>query len=192
MQRNTMIQNHKYIKYENKILRYLLTKFCRFQDAGALKKMINTVRNELETALKSTKNDRLRPRKRDVPLSSEIATMEYPEEPDDEDVLRIQKQQKRTDDDADSDTSSLSEEEDSFRILYNTVKTYKLGTQSLIDPFMKLPKRRFHQDYYEEIKKPIAMSLIKNQIKVNQTIHSIHISSVICNCRKDSIQIWQN
>ena len=128
--------------------------------------MINAVRNELESALKSTKNDRLRARKRDVPLSSEIATMDYPEEPDDEDVVRMQKLQKRTDDDADSDTSSLSEEEDSFRILYNAVKTYKLGAQSLIDPFMKLPKRRFHQDYYEEIKKPIAMSSIKNQIKV--------------------------
>ena len=31
---------------------------------------------------------------------------------------------------------------------------------------MKLPKRRFHQDYYEEIKRPIAMSVIKNHIKV--------------------------
>ena len=146
--------------------------FRLFQDAGALKKMITTVRNELESALKSTKNDRLRPRKRDVLLSLEIATMDYPEEPDDEDVIQIRKQQKRTDDDGDSDTSSLSEEEDSFRILYNAVKTYKLGTQSLIDPFMKLPKKRFHQDYYEEIKRPIAMSSIKNQIKVIQRIHS--------------------
>jgi hypothetical protein len=143
--------------------------------------MITTVRNELESALKSTKNDRLRPRKRDVLLSSEIATMDYPEEPDDEDVIRIQKQQKRTDEEGDSDTSSLSEEEDSFRILYNAVKTYKLGAQSLIDPFMKLPKKRFHQDYYEEIKRPIAMSSIKNQIKVNlkQFIYSDEIFSIV-------------
>jgi hypothetical protein len=91
--------------------------------------------------------------------------MDYPEEPDDEDVVRIQ--QKRNDEEGDSDTSSLGEEEDSFRILYNTIKTYKLGTQSLIDPFMKLPKKRFHQDYYEEIKQPISMSSIKNHIKVN-------------------------
>jgi len=149
--------------------------------------MITTVRNELESALKSTKNDRLRPRKRDILLSSEIATMDYPEEPDDEDVIRIQKQQKRTDEEADSDTSSLSEEEDSFRILYNAVKTYKLGAQSLIDPFMKLPKKRFHQDYYEEIKRPIAMSSIKNQIKVNQTIHLFR--SDFFYCRKDNILI---
>jgi len=142
----------------------------------ALKKLITTVRNELETALKTTKNDRLRPRKRDVLLSSEIANMDYPEEPDDEDVVRIQQQQKRNDDEGDSDTSSLGdEEENSFRILYNAVKTYKLGAQSLIDPFMKLPKKRFHQDYYEEIKRPIAMSLIKNHIKVNRKNDSIII-----------------
>ena len=131
-----------------------------------MKKLIATVRNELESAMKSPKTDRLKPGKNDLPLSSQIAAMAYPEEPDDEDVIRIQKQHKRTDDDGDSDTSSLGGEEDSLRILYNAVKTYKLGAQSLIETFMKLPKRRFHQDYYQEIKRPIAMSSIKNQIKV--------------------------
>ncbi|CAF3490377.1 unnamed protein product [Rotaria sp. Silwood1] len=136
-----------------------------YKDACALRKLITTVRHELELALK-TKNDRLRLRKRDVLLSSEIANIDYPEEPDDEDVIRIQQdRQQQNDDGIDSDTSSLGEEEDSFRILYNAVKTYKLGAQSLIDPFMKLPNKRFHQDYYEEIKKPIAMSLIKKYIK---------------------------
>jgi GGDEF domain-containing protein len=98
--------------------------------------------------------------------------MDYPEEPDDEDVIHIQQQQQQqaNDDGADSDTSSLGEEEDSFRILYNAVKTYKLGAQSLIDPFMKLPNRRFHQEYYEEIQRPIAMSSIKNHIKVTASL----------------------
>ena len=128
--------------------------------------MIATVRSELESASKSSKNDRLRVHKREVPLSAEVANAEYPEEPDDEDVIRIQNEKKRNDDDVDSDTSSLDDDEDSFRILYNTVKRYKLGAQNLIDPFMKLPKKRFHQDYYEEIKKPISMSSIKNSIKV--------------------------
>lgn len=90
--------------------------------------------------------------------------MEYPEEPDDADVARLQK----NDDGADSDTSSLGGEEDSLRILYNAVKTYKLGAQNLIDPFMKLPNKRFHQDYYEQIKRPIAMPSIKKQIKVRR------------------------
>lgn len=132
-----------------------------------MKKLITTVRNDLDSAMKSPKTERLKAGKRDVLLSKQVAMMDYPEEPDDEDVIRIQKQKKRTDDEGDSDTSSLEEEDDSFRILYNAVKTYKLGAQSLIDPFMKLPKRRFHQDYYEEIKRPIAMSSIKNQIKVS-------------------------
>jgi len=85
--------------------------------------------------------------------------MEYPEEPDDEDIIQQQN------DDVDSETSSLGDEDDSYRILYNSLRNYKLGAQSLIDPFMKLPNKRFHQDYYEEIKRPIAMSLIKNYIK---------------------------
>lgn len=96
--------------------------------------------------------------------------MDYPEEPDDDEVNKIKQNQQQNDDGADSDTSSLGEE-DSFRILYNAVKTYKLGAQNLIDPFMKLPKRRFHQDYYEEIKKPIAMSIIKKRIKVKEQEH---------------------
>ncbi|CAF1503811.1 unnamed protein product, partial [Adineta ricciae] len=111
-----------------------------YKDACALKKIITNVRNELDSALKSS-NDRLRLRKRDVLLSSEVANTEYPEEPDDEEILPSQT------DDADSETSSLGDEDDLYRILYNAVRYYKLGAQSLIDPFMKLPNRRFHQDY---------------------------------------------
>ncbi|CAF3824420.1 unnamed protein product [Adineta steineri] len=165
------IQNNQYLTLddmENDLLlmisnakKYNDPKSQIYKDAGALRKMIINVRNELDSALKSTKNDRLRTRKRDVVLSSEIANTDYPEEPNDEDIIPI----KSNDDAADSDTSSLGEEEDLFRILYNAVQTYKLGAQSLIDPFMKLPKKRFHQDYYEEIKQPISMSSIKNHIK---------------------------
>lgn len=129
------------------------------KDACALKKLITNVRNELDSALKGS-NDRLRIRKRDALLSSEVANMDYPEEPDDEDIVRP------ANDDADSETSSLGDEDDSYRNLYNAIRYYKLGAQSLIDPFMKLPNKRFHQDYYEEIKRPIAMSVIKNHIKV--------------------------
>ncbi|CAF1481874.1 unnamed protein product, partial [Rotaria sordida] len=129
-----------------------------YKDTCALKKIITSVKNELDIALK-TPNDRLRLSKRDVLLSSEVANMEYPEEPDDEEIIQ------QTNDDADSETSSLGDEEDSYRILYNSIRNYKLGAQSLIDPFMKLPNKRFHHDYYEEIKRPIAMSLIKNHIK---------------------------
>ncbi|UJR20847.1 hypothetical protein I4U23_023957 [Adineta vaga] len=135
-----------------------------YKDACALKKIITNVRNELESALKSP-NDRLRLRKRDVLLSSEVANMEYPEEPDDEEIIPAQT------DDADSETSSLGDEDDLYRILYNAIRYYKLGAQSLIDPFMKLPNRRFHQDYYEEIQRPIAMSVIKNHIKKGKYTH---------------------
>ncbi|CAF1429645.1 unnamed protein product, partial [Rotaria sordida] len=139
-------------------IKYNYPKSQMYKDTCALKKIITSVKNELDTALK-TPNDRLRLSKRDVLLSSEVANMEYPEEPDDEEIIQ------QTNDDADSETSSLGDEEDSYRILYNSIRNYKLGAQSLIDPFMKLPNKRFHHDYYEEIKRPIAMSLIKNHIK---------------------------
>ncbi|CAF0886930.1 unnamed protein product, partial [Didymodactylos carnosus] len=102
------------------------------------------------------------PRTRDQLLSAEVHQLEYPP---DEDVIITY-----TNEDVDSEGSSLGDDEDSFRLLYNAVKSYKLGAQSLIDPFMKLPNRRFYPDYYEEIKRPIAMSLIKNQIKKNRYI----------------------
>ena len=95
-----------------------------FKDACALKKMITNVRNELDTARK-TPNDRLRLRQRDVLLSSEVANMDYPEEPDDEEMIAQQN------DDADSETSSLGDEDDSYRSLYNMIRNYKLGAQSL-------------------------------------------------------------
>ncbi|CAF3919770.1 unnamed protein product [Adineta steineri] len=162
------IQNNEYVTLddmENDLLlmisnarKYNDPKSQIYKDACALKKIITNVRNELDTALKSS-NDKLRLRKRDVLLSSEVANMDYPEEPDDEEI------QSQQNDDADSETSSLGDEDDSYRILYNAIRYYKLGAQSLIDPFIKLPKKRFHQDYYEEIQRPIAMSLIKNHIK---------------------------
>lgn len=118
----------------------------------------------------------IRLQKRDVPVSSEVANLDYPEEPNDDDVLRVQEERRRKqqiDDGAESDTSSFNSEDDSFRILYNSIKTYQLGTQSLIDPFMKLPNRRAHQDYYEEIQRPIAMSQIKKNIKVIQLLNTM-------------------
>ncbi|CAF1584371.1 unnamed protein product, partial [Didymodactylos carnosus] len=107
-----------------------------YKDACSLKKTIINVRNELDTARKTSKssNDRLRPRERDELLSAEVHQLEYPL---DEDVVITY-----SNDDVDSEGSSLGEDEDSFRLLYNAVKSYKLGVQSLIDPFMKLPNKR--------------------------------------------------
>ena len=123
--------------------------------------------------------------------------MEYPEEPEDDEIIQP------ANDDADSETSSLADEDDSYRILYNAVKNYKLGAQSLVDPFMKLPNRRFHQDYYEEIKRPIAMSLIKNHIQVNfSPVVSLEEKKVFLLClerqihpsgrsrRRPAIDVW--
>jgi protein polybromo-1 len=52
--------------------------------------------------------------------------------------------------------------------LYDYAKDYKNGAQTLIDPFMKLPSKRIYPDYYDEIKKPIAMNTIKRSLSKRQ------------------------
>ena len=65
------------------------------------------------------------------------------------------------DDDADPD--------DPFWQLFLTAKNLSVPANPnyhLIEPFRRLPNRRWHADYYNEIKHPISMSQIRNKIKV--------------------------
>lgn len=48
--------------------------------------------------------------------------------------------------------------------LFDYIKDLKHSNQSLIDPFLKLPSKRLYPDYYEEIKNPIAMNIIKKRL----------------------------
>lgn len=48
--------------------------------------------------------------------------------------------------------------------LFDYLKDFRHGNQTIIDPFVKLPSKRAYPDYYEEIKKPIAFSIIKTNI----------------------------
>jgi protein polybromo-1 len=48
--------------------------------------------------------------------------------------------------------------------LFDFLKDYRHGSQTIIDPFVKLPSKRAYPDYYEEIKNPIALSIIKTKL----------------------------
>lgn len=48
--------------------------------------------------------------------------------------------------------------------LFDYLKDFKHGNQTIIDPFVKLPSKRAYPDYYEEIKQPIALSIIKTKL----------------------------
>jgi len=44
------------------------------------------------------------------------------------------------------------------------------SNQTLIDPFVKLPSKRTYPDYYQEIKNPISLNIIKS--KLNKRLYS--------------------
>ena len=48
--------------------------------------------------------------------------------------------------------------------LFDYLKDLRHANQTIIDPFVKLPSKRAYPDYYEEIKKPIALSIIKTKL----------------------------
>ena len=56
--------------------------------------------------------------------------------------------------------------------LLNQVKDYRtpgddqLGVVSVVEPFMKLPSKRVYPDYYEEIKRPLALACIQRKLRL--------------------------
>ncbi len=54
--------------------------------------------------------------------------------------------------------------------LFDHIKDYQHKGFNIIDPFVKLPSKRLYPDYYQEIKKPIALNTIK--FKLNKRMYS--------------------
>lgn len=48
--------------------------------------------------------------------------------------------------------------------LFDFIKEFKYQGESIIGPFLQLPPKRTYPDYYEEIKSPIAINLIKKKL----------------------------
>ena len=67
--------------------------------------------------------------------------------------------------DSDNNNDEEVDDENTMWTLFTYIKEYRHGNQILIDPFIKLPNRRFYPDYYEEIKKPIALNHVKTNLK---------------------------
>ncbi|CAF1347423.1 unnamed protein product [Rotaria magnacalcarata] len=104
----------------------------------------------------------------------------------------MEKQIQQTNNDIDTETASLRREDNFYKIRNNSARNYKLGVQTLIDPFMKLPNKISHliqsikthtnyhgrtlstafltlpskidyPDYYEIIQKPIDIRRIESR-----------------------------
>ena len=48
--------------------------------------------------------------------------------------------------------------------LFDYIKEFKYQGEQIIGPFLQLPPKRTYPDYYEEIKNPIAMNIIKKKL----------------------------
>lgn len=76
--------------------------------------------------------------------------------------------------DCDANDSNLDDEDedDPMCKIYSFVLNYKdENGVRLSDPFMRLPNRRFYPDYYDEIKRPIALSKIRTKITTKQYLN---------------------
>ena len=63
----------------------------------------------------------------------------------------------------------MSEDESPYWTLLNAVKTYRDDTgQTIYEPFVKLPSKRFYPDYYDEIDRPMSLSNVRKKIKYKQ------------------------
>ncbi|XP_064633737.1 protein polybromo-1-like isoform X4 [Lineus longissimus] len=160
-----------------------------YKDACAIKKIIQTKKNDLEHVGSVKTSMRIRARKRGAnqKLSTICAALEYPEEveeveEEEEDDEDDDEEEDDVDDDDEEDEEDEIEyeaesepegsiadggEETMYWALFKSLMHVKdpITGQFLITPFMRLPTRRHYADYYEEIKRPISMTNIKKNIK---------------------------
>ncbi|XP_052781676.1 protein polybromo-1-like isoform X8 [Mya arenaria] len=132
-----------------------------YKDALTLKKVFDTKKREIEHRKSNAKSsERLRTRGSTSAqkLSAQFAALEYPEPIDPTDIMEYEE---------DSGTETvMSEEENPMWHLFNAVKNYTTADGlKIIDPFCKLPSKRYYPDYYEEIKKPISVNNVQKKIK---------------------------
>ncbi|KAL3851885.1 hypothetical protein ACJMK2_015582 [Sinanodonta woodiana] len=139
------------------------------EDACTLKKLIQTKKQELEYkksgAVKSSERIRTRERGNIPRLSAVYAAMTYPETQSLETASLDTSSLMDYDDDSGGETT-MSEDESPLWTLYNSIVNYTDATGArLIEPYMKLPNKRFYPDYYEEIEKPMSVYNIRKKLK---------------------------
>ncbi|KAL3851884.1 hypothetical protein ACJMK2_015582 [Sinanodonta woodiana] len=140
-----------------------------YKDACTLKKLIQTKKQELEYkksgAVKSSERIRTRERGNIPRLSAVYAAMTYPETQSLETASLDTSSLMDYDDDSGGETT-MSEDESPLWTLYNSIVNYTDATGArLIEPYMKLPNKRFYPDYYEEIEKPMSVYNIRKKLK---------------------------
>ncbi|KAL8620376.1 hypothetical protein ACOMHN_013001 [Nucella lapillus] len=142
---------------------YNESKSVIFKDAGMLRRVVQSKKQELEykrSGVMKT-SERLRSRERTTVqrLSAVCAALKYQSEDDDTASSQM-------DFEGDSD---MEDEDSPFWIIYRTVKNHKMPDgEELSQPFCKLPSKKFYPDYYHEIKKPMSLYNVRKKIRASQ------------------------
>jgi len=135
-----------------------------YRDAVTLQRVISERKRELEyKKTGSVKSNRLRTKDRAMPkMSAVCAALKYQSSDDEE-----EEDQFDMDEDVEAGVNGL-EEDDPQWMLYNHVKNITDDRHNtLAEPFLKMPSKRFNPDYYHEIKKPMCINKIRSKIESN-------------------------
>ncbi|KAK6994776.1 protein polybromo-1-like isoform X1 [Biomphalaria glabrata] len=137
-----------------------------YRDAVTLKRVITERKRELEYKKSGqVKTSERLSRTKDKcviqKMSAICAALKYPSD-DNEESSHFE-----MDSEADGGGNDLVEDDPQW-ILYNYVKNYTDSTgDTIADPFIKLPSKKFYPDYYKEIKRPMSLQKIRYKIEMN-------------------------
>uniref|UniRef100_A0A0B7AIS6 Protein polybromo-1 n=1 Tax=Arion vulgaris TaxID=1028688 RepID=A0A0B7AIS6_9EUPU len=140
-----------------------------YRDAVTLKRVIAERKRELEYKKSGhhvKTSERLRTKDRCViqKMSAICAALKYPSDVEDD---AASSSQFDIDSEGEDGGNELVEDDPQW-ILYNHIKNYTNSKgETLSDPFLKLPSKKFYPDYYKEIKKPMSLHKIRYKIEMN-------------------------
>ncbi|KAK3800671.1 hypothetical protein RRG08_003077 [Elysia crispata] len=141
-----------------------------YRDAVTLKRIITERKRELEyKKLGQVKSSERLSKGRDRSviqrMSAVCASLKYPSEAEDNDG--DSSSQFDINSEMDGGSNDLVEDDPQW-ILYNFIKNYtNENNDTISDPFLRLPSKKFYPDYYSEIKKPMSLLKIRYKIEMN-------------------------
>ncbi|XP_072328774.1 protein polybromo-1 isoform X8 [Scyliorhinus torazame] len=142
-----------------------------FKDANTIKKVFNQKRAELEHNLEPTKSSlRIRNRRsaQGDRLSAITMALQYGSESEEESGLGAVTRYEDGDSEGESIGSSVDVTSPLYQ-LFELVRSYRNSQgQLLAEPFFRLPSKKDYPDYYQQIKQPMSLQLIRQKLKNNE------------------------
>ncbi|KAM8916386.1 protein polybromo-1-like isoform 4-T4 [Spinachia spinachia] len=148
-----------------------------FKDANTIKKIFGQKKSEMEHGEPIKSSIRIRNRRSVQGDRLSAITMALQYESDEEGILSGSVHYDEGESEAESMTSNMDMSNPIFQ-LYEAVRGARNSQGQLIsEPFLQLPSRKDHPDYYHQINQPICLLQIKNKMKSNEYESVEHVDS---------------